>query len=221
MTEVAKKIREIAVLGLERPLKQVGFRRHSTNFSRTQDEALHVINIQSSKWNSGESGRFTVNAGAHFPKIASLIYGKDPMPANPKEFHCLVRTRVGMLMPEGRDHWWPVTPGTNVEEVAREIADVCSEYVLPWLASFASISNIDWALSRRSVLQNTWMEAAASLALGDRKRALQCVKNELVSIETSSAYSDPANAKLKKSRIAELRKWAANQGLIDKHLEAV
>ncbi|HKN75209.1 MAG TPA: DUF4304 domain-containing protein [Candidatus Acidoferrum sp.] len=212
MTEISDKIRAIASAGLEQPLRKSGFQRHSTHFARQFGESLQVINIQSSKWNTKGSGKFTLNVGAHFSKIASLLYGKDPMPANPKESHCIIRARVGMLMPGRQDHWWTVTPETNVEQTAGDVAAACAEHVLPWLNQFASISGTNWKFER-FILQHTWAEAAANLVLGDRAKATQCVAEELRRIHSDPAYEHPANAKWKEERLAQLRKWAADQGI--------
>lgn len=212
MTEIAEKIRAVAFAGLEQPLRKGGFRRHSTHFSRQLGESLQVVNIQSSKWNTKESGRFTLNVGVHLSSIAELIYDKDPMPTNPKESRCIIRTRVGMLMPGGADHWWTVTPNTDVGKTAEEVAAVCSDYILPWLEQFTTISGTNWRL-RGVIVQHTWAEAAANLVLGNRVKATQCVEAELRRINSDPAYDHPANAKWKEQRMAQLRKWAANHGI--------
>jgi hypothetical protein len=37
-------------------------------------------------WNSGASGRFTVNLGVYFPSVAALV-GEPPVRAAPSEMH--------------------------------------------------------------------------------------------------------------------------------------
>lgn len=212
MTEISDKIRAIAFAGLELPLRKSGFQRHSTHFARQFGESLQVINIQSSKWNTKDSGKFTLNVGAHFSKIGSLLYGKDPMPANPKESRCIIRTRVGTLMPGRGDHWWTVTPETDVQQTAGDVAAACADYILPWLEQFSTISGTNWKLPG-FILQHTWAEAAANLVLGDRAKATQCVVDELRRIHSDPAYEHPANAKWKEERLSQLRKWAASQGI--------
>jgi len=212
MTEIRDKIRAITFAGLEQPLQKSGFQRHRTQFARQFGESLQVVNIQSSKWNTKVSGKFTLNIGVHFSKIASLLYGKDPMPANPKESRCIIRARVGMLMPGRRDHWWTVTPETNVEQTSEDVAAACADHVLPWLERFATISGTNWKIGG-FILQHTWAEAAANLVLGDRAKATQCVAEELRRILSDPAFEHPANAKWKEERLAQLRKWAAGQGI--------
>ena len=78
------------------------------------------------------------------PRVAALLYGKDPMPVNPKEFHSLVRARGGLVMP----------------------ATVCSSYVLPWLQQFKTLVHVDWKPRRGVMIQHRFAEAAANFVLG-------------------------------------------------------
>jgi hypothetical protein len=199
-------------LGLGQPLRQAGFHRHGTHFSRQFGDSLQVLNIQSSKWNTSELGRFTINVGVHFSSIATLLYGKDPMPVHPKEFWCLLRARVGILMPDERDHWWTVSPNTKIEEMAEEVAAACSDAILPWLGQFKTISGTNWKF-RKGILQHTWAEAAANLVLGDRTKATQLVEEELECLRNNPHYVGSANTTLKEQRLAQLRAWARDQGL--------
>jgi hypothetical protein len=213
MNEISKRIKLILDRGFAPSLKQAGFHRHSTHFSRQFGESLQVINIQSSKWNTSDSGKFTINVGGHFSKIAALLYGKDPMPINPKEFHCIIRTRIGLLMPSRADSWWTITSNTAVEDVAKEVAVACSDFVLPWLEQFGTMAGTNWSLGRGIIMQHCLAEAAANLVLGDHAKAAQCVEAEIDRINRDADANHPANATLKAERIAQLKKWAAEQGL--------
>jgi Domain of unknown function (DUF4304) len=210
VTEIAKKICSITILGLGQPLKQAGFVRHSTHFSRQFGDSLQVVNVQSSRWNTSESGRFTINVGIHFSSIAALLCGNDPMRVHPKESWCLLRARVGMLMSDPKDHWWTVTVETDIEEIARELTATCSKHVLPWLEQFKTISGTNWK-PRNGIMQHALTEAAASLVLGDRVDAVRCIEAELARIYSEPSYSD---VERKEQRSMQLRKWAADQGLV-------
>ncbi len=213
MTDTNQKIRTIVERGLAPSLKQAGFRRHGDNFSRKYGEALHVVNFQRNKWNTKESGKFTLNVGAHFPSIATLLFGKDPMPANPKEVRCLLRVRVGLLMPDERDHWWDITPQTSADDFTQEMGAVCSSYIFPWLEQFKTVADTNWKL-RYGIVQHTLAEAAANIILGNRTKAAQCLEAEVRRINDDSQYLQPDNVKFKQARMVELRKWAANQELV-------
>jgi hypothetical protein len=127
MTGVTKIIGAITNLGLDQRVKQARFVRHSTNRSRQYGQSLLVVNIQPRKWNSRESGKFTINLGVHFSGVAELPYGKDPMPKNPKEFNRILRARAGMPMNNPHDRWWTAAPETDVAATAAEVAATCSK----------------------------------------------------------------------------------------------
>jgi hypothetical protein len=207
MNENTKRIRQIVDRGLGPTLRNAGFHRHSADFSRRYVEALHVVNFQLNKWNTKEQGKFTLNIGAHFTSVAALIFGKDPMPANPDESRCLLRARVGLLMPEHRDHWWSVTSETNDDAMSEELAAVCSSYVLPWLEQFKTLAEVDWKPRRGVMIQHRFAEAAANLVLGKSERAAQCTEAELVRIQRGTT------SKWKEEQLSQARTWAVEHGI--------
>ena len=211
MNQNTKKIKQIADRGIVPTLKNAGFHRRGSDFSRNYGEALQVVNLQLSSGNTKELGRFTLNIGVHFNRVAALLFGKDPMPVNPKESSCLLRARVGLLMPEQNDHWWSVTPETNGEAVSKELAAVCSSYVLPWLEHFKSVAETDWK-PRRGMIQHPCAEAAANLVLGKTERAARCIEEELARIHHDPAYRDQNNA-WRDEQISQIKKWAAENGI--------
>jgi hypothetical protein len=208
MNENTKKIRQIVSGGLGPCLTNAGFQRQGADFSRKCGEALHVVDFQLDKWNSKELGKFTLNIGAHFTNVAALLFGTDPMPVNPKESHCLLRARVGLLMPEHRDHWWSVTSETDGDSMSQELAIVCSSYVLPWLEQFKTLAHVDWKPRRGVWIQHRLAEAAANLVLGDKVRAAQCIEAELARVT-----NDPADSKLMEERVNRTRAWAVEHGI--------
>lgn len=218
MNAVTKKIREITDVRVGRMLRSKGFHRHSTHFARELDESLHIVNIQSSQWNTQASGKFTLNVGVHFPKVAKLIYGANPMPKAPKEYHCLLRARIGFLMPEVRDHWWTVTSETNISEMSKEVIRAIEDFVLPWLENFRTIGAAKWT-RQVGFMQHILAPAAASLALDNRAEAARLVETELDSIrsDVESGKRDDCSSS---RTVALLRDWAAKQGLNLKNLRA-
>jgi hypothetical protein len=208
MNENTKKIRQIVDGGLSPTLTNAGFHRHGADFSRKYGEALHVIDFQLNKWNTKELGKFTLNIGTHFTSVAALLFGTDPMPLNPKESHCLVRARVGLLMPEHRDHWWSVTSEADGDGLSKELASVCSSYVLPWLEQFKTLADVDWKPRPGVWFQHRLAEAAANHVLGNRERAAQCIEAEPVRIER-----DSADGKWKQEQVSLTRAWAVEHGI--------
>jgi Domain of unknown function (DUF4304) len=212
VSAAAKRTKLIVDQGLSPLLKQSGFRKDSTHYWRYEGEALQVINVQSSQWNTASSARFTLNIGVHFSSVAKMLYGKDPMPATPKEYYRLLRGRIGSLMPAARDHWWIVTSETDIAASAAELAAACKEYVFPWLEKVKSVSGAADEMEK-SKLMGLWNAAAARLVLGERERVAQLVAAAIEAYKTDADATHPANAELTAKRIAELLQWAASHGL--------
>lgn|SRR5579859_7619829 len=91
MSEIGKKISAVVDLGLAPRLKEQGFRRNGINYHRYDGDGIQVVTIQSSQRNYGESGKFRVNFGVHFPDVARVLHGSDTMPKSPTESNCTLR----------------------------------------------------------------------------------------------------------------------------------
>jgi hypothetical protein len=215
MSEIAKQIKAIVDLGLVPLLKRAGFRKHGTHYARTKYEALQLVNIQSSQFNMGSQGRFTLNIGVHFSSVARAMFGSDPMPVPPREHYCLLRRRVGMLLEEKVNHWWTVTPQTDVSAVAAELTSAWNDRVSPWLSSVETISGAASEIEERPdfLFANPWTAAAARLVLGEPVKAAELERKLLVALETQRDTSHPANLDLCTSRIEELNRWAIDRNL--------
>lgn len=187
-------------------LKQAGFRKNSTHFWKKDGEALQVINIQSSSWNNSAFGRFTLNIGVHFAEVAAMLPKTLPMRDPPKEYCCLIRRRVGMLLPAGGDHWWKVTPETDADAVASELSGVLKEYVFPWLEKLKTISSAADEMA-------PWSQAAARIILGDRERAAQLMQAAIEQWKIDADPASPRNAELAAKRVEERRQWAVKHKL--------
>jgi hypothetical protein len=209
MNENTKKIRSIVNHGLAPALKQAGFQRHSMNFSR-QDGEAQVINVQLNRWNSSLSGSFTINVGVDIARVAELLPVRLPMPENPKEYSW--RRRVGMLMPDGRDHWWTVTPETKIEEMSEELVNAWTTHIAPWLEKFKTVSSLAGEPDRGAI-QNVFTRAVANIVLGDRAKAAQLIAAQIKHIQEDPRYVGAENAKLREVRLAMFHNWAADQGL--------
>jgi hypothetical protein len=214
MNDNARQIKAIVDRGLAPLLKQAGFRKNSTHFSRRNGEALQLINVQSSQCNNASLARFTLNVGVHFASVAEMLYGNDPMPSPPREMFCLLRTRVGMILPAGADHWWIVTPDTNVESVAGELSSAWNDYISQWLEKNKTIAGAAPELEK-GMLVHPLATAAARLVLGEREKAAQSVNAVLERFGTALQDSHPANTELIATRIKEFREWAANHRLAE------
>ena len=212
VSDIAKRIKLIVDRGLAPSLKQTGFRRSAMTFYRQNGEALQVVNVQPNRWNSNESGSFTINVGVDFAEVAKLMPGYLPMPRTPKEYCCILRIRVGDLMPTGKDHWWTIAPNTNVEELSAELVGVWTSNIEPWLEKLKTVSSLA-SQPKPSAWQNPYLRAAANVLVGNQAEAAECIAAEIKRINSDPDATHPANAKLKDERLAKLEKWAADQNL--------
>ena len=115
-------------------LKARGFTKSGNNWLRRQ-EWTRVINLQLSSYNSAEEARFTINLGIHIPALRAAC-GDAPIKGDPKEYECDLRQRIGTLLPNREDKWWPVTPATDPGHLAAELADILLQHGLPWFDGF-------------------------------------------------------------------------------------
>ena len=212
MSATPQRTKLVMDRGLAPSLKQAGFRRSGMTFYRQNGEALQVVNVQSNRWNSNESGSFTINVGVDFAEVAKLMPGYLPMSATPKEYCCILRIRVGDLMPAGKDHWWAITPKTNVEELSAELVGIWTSNIEPWLDKLKTVSSLA-SQPKPSTWQNPYLRAAANVLVGNQAEAAECIVAEIKRINSDPDAMHPANAKLKDERLAKLLKWAADQNL--------
>ena len=123
----------VIAAGLAPAAKAAGFKKQARTFRRRDGEAILVTNVQASRSNLGDHGRFTVNLGVFFPAVDARSSVPERDPARPSEPGCQLRRRLGELLPAAEDRWWDVTPGTDATALGREIADLWRGFGVPWL----------------------------------------------------------------------------------------
>lgn len=146
-TEVAALIDQHVVATLSPLLKAERFAKSGRTWRRKAGVATHVINLQGSSWNLGNSGRFTLNFGLYFPD-AKLQHHGHPIQLKPSEADCTVHARIGQLMPAGLDHWWDISPAINLPQLATDVTNALTKYGLPWLEAHSTLEAAEaWAVS--------------------------------------------------------------------------
>ena len=156
-----------------------------------------------------ESGQFTVNLGVHFPRVAELMPKRFEIPDPPKEYHCVLRQRVGVLQ-HGRDQWWTVTRGSNIEDVAKGLEQDCKEHALPWLERNKDLGH---AAAELEAQQHYWHAAAARLVLGEEDEAERLIRAAIALVERNIDFQHPANAQIKLRTVGQYRQWAEEHHL--------
>lgn len=168
----AKLIDAVVAQGLAPLLKSHGFAKAGRSFHRRRGERWQVVNVQASSGNSAAQARFTLNLGLYVPEIEALA-GHSPPAGKPKEYDCTLRERIGLLMPQARDHWWTLAPDSDPASLAPELAEAFAAYGLPWLEGHADLAGI----AARLADAPTILAAAAALAAGDREAAARRIEH--------------------------------------------
>ncbi len=152
-----------------------GYRKHRLTFRRAVSDGIdHVVDLQPGKQHL--HGRFTVNLGVYireaepkvdqFPDIARAFYapGKHPQ----------LRQRLGHLLPEGEDMWWPLDqPRLSASEVAHAL----EAFGFPWLARLGDVDQVLEVLESSPLPDRQYnapirlVAMRIRLANGDRVRA--------------------------------------------------
>ena len=207
MSEMAKRITAVVDQGLSALLKKEGFRKRGINYYRTDRDAMQVVTVQSSQWNYGHSGRFRVNFGVHFPAVAKVLDGVDPMPEFPSEPYCVLRAAWSFP-----DRWWTVDTTTDVTMIADELRAYWRDVVWPWLETNKSLPEA--AATLESQLVGKMAAAAARLVLGERNEAVRLVRACIASLESSLETAHPANVEIQAAQVQKVREWAACHQLL-------
>jgi hypothetical protein len=208
MSEIAKRITAVVDEGLSSLLKKEGFRKRGINYYRTDGDAMQVVTVQSSQGNFGDSGRFRVNFGVHFPAVAKVLDGSDPMPEVPKEPYCILRATWSFP-----DRWWTVDPTTDVTMIADKLRAYWQEVVWPWLETNKFLPKA--AATLESQLVGQMAAAAARLVLGERNEAARLVRACIAGLESSLETAHPAYyLEIQTAQLQKVREWAADHQLL-------
>lgn len=195
MSDIAKAIDDVVKRGLAPTLNAQGFRKHTRTFVRDAESAQQIVNVQASQTNQGAEGRFTLNLGVYFPAVARR-HGPVASGAYPKEYESTYRERIGALMPERSDHWWEITPATDLQKMAEEVAEAYRRFAVPWLETMLDLAAVLPMLRRRG---DSLTAASAALELGRMDEATEIVENAYMKASPEFAR--------------EVRRFAERQGI--------
>jgi hypothetical protein len=183
-TEAAAAMKNI-VAQVAPMLKDAGFRRRRHGFHRrTEDGLIDVVHFQMGPYEPPGTveippyrrnlyGRFTINLA---------IFCHDMPTFGPpgrkydwiNEYSCHLRKRIGNLMPDERDIWWPLE---DESFAARVSIATLTDYGLPWLDRYPTRASILEAFRRGEQIEMGMAPRAAVdiaallLAIGERAEA--------------------------------------------------
>lgn len=190
MSGLSKTIDAIIAESLHPLLRTRGFKKKSRTFIKDAgikgDGAyVLVINVQASSFNYDGEGRYTVNLGVYYPRVAE-VSGALPIKGGfPKEYDCTVRERIGALMPGGQDHWWQVREGQDIHKAGIDLSEAVRQYGLEWFGTVSDIKRL-----RRRLRQEDNLKAAASICLmeGEREEAARLIRQSIREHPRSAAH---------------------------------
>lgn len=153
-------------------LKAAGWRKQKLTFNRDLDNGVvHVISFQQGRWEtphpSSLFGRFTVN-------LAITLRTKEWTPTGfVSEASCRFRTRIGSLLDEPADPWWPID---EPEVAIRELEPLFERAFALFDTMQTPLQLRDAAASPHRVGPHWWgrhrlIAAMMSLEFGDRRAA--------------------------------------------------
>ena len=121
----------MVLTAMSQVLRPVGFRKKGANFTRQLRQVVHFIGLQSSQSSTSTCLRATLDLSIWVHAAAEANQAPDALSAHWRE-------RIGILMPERRDHWWVISSGQEAQVAIKEICHALREYGLPTLDCLAS-----------------------------------------------------------------------------------
>jgi Domain of unknown function (DUF4304) len=154
---------KVVVAAFAPALKAAGYRKQGARFREDVSPTVtRLVNIQSSQWNMGREGQFTINLGVYHRDLAEL-HDAFPVVESPLVQHCRIQQRLGFLMPVGEDLWWTFDDKTDLVALGSEVASAWEKYGKPWLDTNSTLEG-----ARHFLLSENehFLAAMASLAMG-------------------------------------------------------
>lgn len=145
-----------------------GYKKSARSFVAQADGVARVIQFQTSQLKKPDEASFTlglsVTATAFHEAFTGAAFPKNAGSAEP-----VVQAEVGRLMPDGEPVWWSLKPGVSSALIAKEVAALLKDPVLPFLARFGNEAALLDELTRGAALPGF-------VAIRDRCRAVLLAK---------------------------------------------
>lgn len=198
VSESAQLIDDVVRTYVVPVMKDAGFRKFGRSWYADNGEAVRMLNVQGSPWNSPDSASFTVNLGVWFEEAAKIAGKTSVRNRRPPEYECTVGERIGFLLDPPGDMWWTIAGPADVPVAGESVSSAITGAALPWLDEVADPRR---AIARlRAAVHSPFTTIAIALALGDRDLA-------------SQLYTEWA-AKCAPGRGDKLVEWAAAHDLV-------
>ena len=123
-------------------LKPVGYRRQGSNFILREKDAIGLIGLQRSIFNSKSDVKFTANVGVMFEKCIEPWCNSVSVVKRPSAMYLHVNERLGFLMPEHCDRWWEIRADTNASDLVNDFVPKVSEYAVPFVQRHLKVEDV-------------------------------------------------------------------------------
>jgi hypothetical protein len=133
-SETERILRAVSRAAFDGGLRAAGFRRQGNHFHRHSNGLIHAFNFQASRGMAIPNGAFAVNLLVSSEYLYRCWTGR--LPANPATMFFPISERIGLLMPQREDKWWPVDREPTI--LGREVADALVTCGLPFFDAFPS-----------------------------------------------------------------------------------
>ena len=124
-------------------LRSLGLKGSGQNFYLPSESHWALLGFQKSQWSDASRVSFTVNltivghedwvtgraAWPNLPERPRATWGLPPMMKS--AFADYWHTRIGSLMPSGRDQWWDVTADARTSDIADAVVADIREFAVP------------------------------------------------------------------------------------------
>jgi len=186
-------------------LRARGFSRKGQTFHKWIQTNCQVINFQTSMFSEPKSYEFTVNVGVFFGEVYRFRENIDQVPRVPPLYSYHWDMRLGALMPQNRDIWWPIESEEDVPPISREIKSALQDYALPALDRFTDEKTLPETLLAGKLTKRNRAQQLLYLAIMYRERY---TRQELLTLiaelraevdrtpRIAREYFDPSIAKL-------------------------
>ena len=117
-------------------LRRLGFKGSGQVFAIPDDARWIQIGIQRSVHSDATRIEFTINTQIVERRVWDELRMERPyLPAHPspntRYGPSVWQQRIGLLMPAGGDHWWELTPRTDLGSLGSEVMDAVLFYGMP------------------------------------------------------------------------------------------
>ena len=138
------------ISAIGKSIKDFGFKKSGDNFFYSENGNIGVINFQKSKNSSSEIVLFTINLGVYSSSLK--VFDQPGINSKPSISDCHWRQRIGFLLPENKDYWWPIDATVSLDHLIAEVTDVLISIAIPEIKKHIADTS----------LQEYWMNGISS-----------------------------------------------------------